>query len=42
MYSTSARDPHFKRHLELAIEAGTPLLITEMPEDVDVHIESVI
>ena len=26
----------------MAIEAGMPLLITEMPEEVDVHIESVI
>ena len=40
--STTIRDVNFKKHLEIAIELGVPMLISELPETMDVHIESVI
>ena len=42
MISTKMTDPSFKRTLEIAIDLGKLVLIENMLEHVDVHIESLV
>jgi len=39
---TNIRDINFRKHLETAIEMGQPILVQELQEDIDVHLESII
>ena len=42
MLATKMTDPQFKRQLEIAIDLGKIVLVENMMEKVDVHIESLV
>ena len=42
MLTTKLSDPNFKRTLEVAIDMGKLVLVEDVPEKIDIHLESLV
>jgi hypothetical protein len=42
MLTTKLTDPNFKRTLEVAIDMGKLVIVEDVPEKIDIHLESLV